>query len=142
LLPVLSTKNPDTSLFSPWWTTLFLPTMLSVMKHRKKKPPDLLERFETTCGWCRKKIPRDTEVFGSGVKFRPGTDFSHLAGQVIRVYLAIPDKTLLVGVAGLDSEAKRDGCDFVCMTCSAACAGLLREAFQGEIKLADSLGLP
>jgi hypothetical protein len=111
------------------------------MKRRKKKPQDLLTRFQTICGWCGNRIPPDTEVFGVGGKTRPGVDLSDKAGQVIPLYLVGLDKTVLVGVPGVGSDAQRDGYDFVYMTCSAACASALRAAFQGEIELGNRMGL-
>ena len=112
------------------------------MKRRRKKPVDLAERFQTTCGWCGRRIPSDAEVFGGGGKARAGVDLTPLAGQVLPVYLVGPDKTVLVAVAGLDSEARRDGHDFVYMTCSEACARSLKTAFEGEIEMGKRLGLP
>ncbi len=70
------------------------------MKRRKKKPLDLVQRFETTCGWCGRNIPADTEVFGGGGKARPGIDLKSMAGQVLPVYLVGAGKTVLV--AGRD----------------------------------------
>ena len=111
------------------------------MKKRQKKSQDLLTQFQTICGWCGSHIPPDTEVFGGGGKARPGVDLSEKAGQVIPLYLTGLAKTVLVGVAGVGSEAKRDGYDFVYMTCSAACASALRAAFQGEIERGNQMGL-
>jgi len=112
------------------------------MKRRKKKPVDLAQRFRTTCGWCGRSIPPDTEVFGGGGKARPGIDLKALAGQVLPVQLVGPDKTVLVAVTGLDSEARRQGDDFVYMTCSEACARNLKTAFESEIEMGKRLGLP
>ncbi|MCI0461440.1 MAG: hypothetical protein L0Z62_31200 [Gemmataceae bacterium] len=111
------------------------------MKRRKQKAPDLVERFQSTCGWCGKTIPPDTEVFGGGGKVRPGVDLSHKAGQVLPLYLSRLAKTVLVAVTGLDSQARREGDDFVYMTCSEACASCLRAAFESEIELAKRSGL-
>ena len=111
------------------------------MKRRKKKPDALLRRFQTTCGWCGRKIPPDTEVFGGGGKARPDIDLTAHAGHVLPVYLVGLDKTVLVAVASLDSDARSDGHDFVYLTCSAACASALRAAFQGEIELGNRMGL-
>jgi hypothetical protein len=112
------------------------------MKRRKKKAPDLFDRFQSTCGWCGKTIPPNTEVFGGHGTARPGVDLFQKAGQVMPLYLTGPEKTVLITVAGLDSDARRDGYDFVYMTCSEACAVSLRAAFQGEIELGNRLGLP
>jgi hypothetical protein len=45
------------------------------------------------------------------------------------------DKTVLVAVTGLDSEARRHGDDFMYMTCTEACAGSLKTAFHREIEI-------
>jgi hypothetical protein len=80
-------------------------------------------------------------VFGGGGKARPGIDLSAHAGHVLPVYLVGLDRTVLVAVTGLDSEARREGHDFVYMTCSAACARSLKAAFEGEIELGRRPGL-
>jgi hypothetical protein len=123
------------------WTTRAMDGSLGLMKRRKKKPADLARRFQTTCGWCGRKIPPDTEVFGGGGKARPGFDLTAHAGKVLPIYFATLDKTVLVAVAGLDSEARREGSDFVYMTCSEDCARSLKTAFEGEIELGKRMGL-
>jgi hypothetical protein len=109
------------------------------MKRRKKKPADLARRFETTCGWCGRKIPPDTEVFGGGGKVRPGVDLTAHAGHVLPIHLVGPYKTVLVAVCSEDSEARREGHDFMYMTCSEACARSLKTAFEGEIEMGKRL---
>jgi predicted nucleic acid-binding Zn ribbon protein len=111
------------------------------MKKRKNRARSLADRFHSTCGWCGKTIPPDTEVFGFGAKLRPDVDLSDKAGQVVPVYFVGHDKTVLAAVAGLDSDAKREGKDVVFMICSEACGHLLRAALQGEIRRGDQLGL-
>ena len=112
------------------------------MKRRKKKSIDLDERFQTTCGWCGQRIPPQTEVYGGGGRARPGIDLTAHAGQVLPLYLVRHDKTVLVAVAALESDARRDGYDFVYMTCSEACGRSLKAAFEGEIELGRRMGLP
>ena len=111
------------------------------MKRRKKQPDDLTRRFQTTCGWCGRAIPPNTEVFGGGCKARPGIDLSAHAGHVLPVYLVGQDKTVLVAVTGLGSEARRAGHDFVYKTCSATCAHSVKADFEGEIEMGKRLGL-
>jgi hypothetical protein len=112
------------------------------MKRRKKIPMDPVELFQTTCGWCGRNFPPDKEVFGGGGKARPGFNVAANAGQVIAVHLAGPNKTVLVAVTGLDSEARRHGDDFMYMTCSEACARSLKTALESEIEMAKRQGLP
>jgi hypothetical protein len=111
------------------------------MKKRKNKARYLADLFQSTCGWCGKKIPPNHERFGFGAKARQGIDLSGKAGQVLPLYLAGCDKTVLAAVAGLDSDAKREGYDLVLMTCSAACGNLLQNAMQREIELGNHPGL-
>ncbi len=112
------------------------------MKRRTKKPVDLVQRFETTCGWCGRSIPADTEVFGGGCKVRPGIDLNAIAGQVLPVYLVGAGKTVLVAVTALDSDARCEGNDFVYMTCSEACGRNLKAAFESDFELGKRRGLP
>jgi hypothetical protein len=111
------------------------------MKRRKKNPDDLARRFQTTCGWCERRIPPDTEVFGGGCKARPGIELAAHVGQVLPLYLVGSGKKVLVAVTGLDSDARRDGHDFVYMTCSEACARSMKMAFEGEIEMGRRMGL-
>ncbi|MDZ7699595.1 MAG: hypothetical protein U5R49_22585 [Deltaproteobacteria bacterium] len=39
------------------------------------------------CTWCKKHIPDDVEIFGAGVKLRPGVDLSEYEGQCIKITL-------------------------------------------------------
>ncbi|MGO9466623.1 MAG: hypothetical protein ACLQIB_18340 [Isosphaeraceae bacterium] len=112
------------------------------MKRRTKKPLDLVRRFQTTCGWCGRSIAADTAVFGGGARARPGIDLEAVAGQVLPVYLVGAGKTVLVAVTGLDSDARRDGNDFVYMICSEACGRDLKAAFESDIELGNRRGLP
>ncbi len=49
---------------------------------------------------------------------------------------------VLVAMAAPDSKAKREGYDCLDLTCSAACATPLREAFQAEIEWATARTCP
>ena len=110
------------------------------MKRRKKKPVDPAEIFRTTCGWCGKKIPPDTEVFGGGGKARPGFALAAQAGKVLLVHLEGLDKSVLVAVSGVESDARREGKDFVYLTCGEVCARSLKAAFEHEIEMAKRKG--
>src|SRR5258708_3126515 len=109
------------------------------MKRRKRKTRDLASQFESTCGWCGKHIPPDTEVFGGGGKARSGIDLSKLAGQVIPVHILTAEKTVLIAVVSNDSDARRAGYDFMFMACSEDCATRLSKAFQAERNVGDRL---
>ena len=83
------------------------PRQISSVTLRLQKLDDFAHRFLTTCGWCGRKIPPDTEVFGGGGKARPGIDLTSHAGQVLPVYLITLDKTVLVAVTGYGQEEDR-----------------------------------
>jgi hypothetical protein len=113
------------------------------MKRRKKKKSiDLAQLFQTTCGWCGRSIPPDANVIVGGGKARPGIDLTAQAGYVMPIHLVGADKTVLVAITGLDSEARRAGQDFVYMTCSEACARSLKAALESDIEMGKRLGLP
>jgi len=103
------------------------------MKRPKRKPRDLVKHFQSTCGWCGRTIPADSEVFGGGGRVRPDIDLSDKAGQVMPIRLVRAGKTVLVAVSAMNSQARREGHDFMYMTCSQACAQRLKEAFQADI---------
>jgi hypothetical protein len=111
------------------------------MKRRKRKSDDLLDRFQSTCGWCGRRIPPDTEVFGGHGKARPDVDITAHAGRVLPVHLVSCGKTVLIAVTGLDSEARRAGDDFMYMTCSEDCARNMKAAFDRDIEMGKRSGL-
>lgn len=90
------------------------------------------ELLEDTCAWCNKRIPKDHEVFGLGIKVREGIDLSDKEGKTISLFLVRKNKTVPANVVTSDSEAKRDGKDIMFMTCSQSCAESLKAALQKE----------
>ena len=111
------------------------------MKRRRTEPRSLLDRFQTTCGWCGKEIPAGTPVFGAGARVRSGIDLSSREGQILELVLMLPKKTVLAGVTTSDSLAKADGKDLMFMACSERCARDLQRAVEREIELGNQLGL-
>ena len=111
------------------------------MKPRKRGSDDLTHRFHTTCGWCGREIPPDVEVFGGSGKARPDIDVTADAGRVLPIHLVSANKTVLIAVAGLDSEARREGYDFVYMTCSEGCARNLKTALERDLEMGKRSGL-
>ena len=105
------------------------------MKRRKRKSDDLYDAFHTTCGWCARKISPDVEVFGGTGKARAGIDLTAHMGHVLVIHLVSANKMVLIAVAGLDSEIRREGYDFVYMTCSEGCARDLKTAFERDIEM-------
>jgi hypothetical protein len=111
------------------------------MKHRKKRPDDLLRRFEMTCGWCARKIPPDTDVFGGGGKARPEIDLTAHAGQVIPMRLVTLNKTVLNwrDRPGFRGPAPRRGLRVYDV--HRGCGRSLKAAFEREIEIGKEQGL-
>ncbi len=91
------------------------------------------DRFpENICAWCNKTIPEDSEVFGLGAKVKQGFDIKNKEGKIIRLSLALTNKTVPAIVTTSNSDAKKEGKDLMFMTCSQGCAGNLKDALQKE----------
>ena len=90
-------------------------------------------RLQSTCGWCGRSVGKDDPVFAVGAAVRPGIDLSAVQGRVIEVELPTAHKVILAGVANFDSDAKRDGSDFMFMTCSEKCGKSLKAAVSEDI---------
>ncbi len=92
----------------------------------RRNAKDFLEqRLRQTCAWCGKIIGEDEPVYALGVSCRPGVDVTELRGTFIPFPL-LSGKTIPAMVSTEDSEAKRDGWDFIFMACSRECAQELR----------------
>jgi hypothetical protein len=103
-----------------------------MIKRQRNSPGRLLFRMQTTCAWCGKYIHPDTPVFSRGGTFPPGSDMTALAGQIAPIRFVNLKKSLLVSFPALDSQAKREGNDFVFLVCSPSCGDELAEAIRTE----------
>ncbi len=97
-------------------------------------------KFLSTCAWCNKSIPEDTEVFSLGAKAQAGVDIDNYEGQIIRLTLIASDKTVPAIVPTSASQAKQDGHDFLFMLCSQECSANLKAALQKEQGIVDNIG--
>ena len=91
------------------------------------------------CSWCGKATPADPAVFGFGGKARPGVDLLEFEGGALRITLATQDKSVIAIVPGADSDARRDGYDFMFMVCSEECGQDMKAALDEEISLGNTL---
>lgn len=91
------------------------------------------ERFQAECGWCGRAIGEDDPVIAVGARVYEGIDLSLVEGKVIELAFTVSNKTVLVGVAGFDSDAKAEGNDMVFMVCSDACGRQIQSAFADEL---------
>lgn len=105
------------------------------MPKRRSRVPR--ERVLKSCAWCHKRIPEDTPVFSLTAKARPGVDLRSKEGDVMPLRLTQIERTVWAMVPTSDSDAKREGNDFVFMICSRACGTALKQALQQELGLVD-----
>lgn len=89
------------------------------------------------CAWCGKHILDDAPVYGLGGKIRGGVDLSEYEGRAIEIEIVTREKRVTMIVSNADSESKRDGKDFMFMTCSEDCARELKEALEDDISLGN-----
>jgi len=99
-------------------------------------PPD---KVIGKCAWCGKHIPDYTSVYGLSGMGREGLDLSEYEGRAIEIMIVARDKRVTMMVTSADSEAKRDGKDFMFMACSEDCAREMQEALEEDIFLGDML---
>lgn len=85
-----------------------------------------------TCAWCNKTIAPNIEVFSLGAKAQKGTYIERYRGSAIQMQLRHVDRTVSAIVPTSDSQARKDGNDFLFMLCSEQCAKQLRRALVKE----------
>ena len=91
------------------------------------------------CAWCGRAIPDEHEVFGMGARARPEVDLEPYRGRTIEVHIATLGRKVPAIVVSADSEAAREGKDFVFMTCSETCAAALKAAVGEDVQLGREL---
>ncbi len=105
----------------------------------KKKQFENQEIILNACAWCNKLVSEGVEVFGLGAKAKKGLIdkliLKNKEGKFITLNLSVSKKTVTTLVANSDSQAKRDGKDFMFLTCSHTCAELLKDALQKEVDM-------
>jgi len=107
------------------------------MKLKRKKPK--VKKVLTTCCWCDKRIGENQEILALGCKKRPGVDISKYEGGIMSVTIASIGKTIWAIVPSADSDARREGKDFMFTLCSDECGLGLKEALEQEKDIADIL---
>lgn len=89
--------------------------------------------YGSTCAWCGGDIPEGEEVFAIGAKLKEGIDF-HTSGAADGYFMLVVlgGRKVPVIVTGQNSEARRQGNDWMFMTCSEECATELKVALEIE----------
>jgi hypothetical protein len=100
---------------------------------KRKKTSWSLERWQSRCAWCARRIPDDHEAFGIGVRLRPEAFQEFDPGTVQPLLLHSAGKTVAMMIVTDDSPAKRDGKDAMFQLCSEDCAARLQLALQQEL---------
>ncbi len=106
---------------------------------RKIKRDIDLEKIVSTCAWCQKRIPKDSEVFSLGTKVKPEFNLKNQEGGAMQMFLATTGKMVFAIVPTSDSQAKRDGNDLIFMICSQSCGRALKKALQEELDFIDKI---
>jgi hypothetical protein len=89
--------------------------------------------MKNICAWCENFVKDDQECFAVPGKAKNDIDISGYEGQFIELLLIVSNKTIPTFIVPQNSEAKKDGNDFICMTCSEKCADSLKIALQNEL---------
>ena len=107
------------------------------MKIKRGKPK--IKEVMTTCCWCGKRIGKNQEVLALGCKKRPGIDISKYEGATMPVTIATIGETIWAIVPIAESDARRDGKDFMFILCSDECGIELKETLGEEKEMGDIL---
>jgi hypothetical protein len=97
------------------------------------------EPYFSVCAWCGKTIPDGTECFGMGGKAKVGALLRKHQGRAI--IMLIGNREVPCIVATRDSQAKKDGKDFIFALCSEQCGRELKATFLAEVDAAEDLPL-
>lgn len=93
-----------------------------------------VETLGRTCGWCKKIVAEDDPVLA--IKGRSKIDLSNLEGLFFPLTL-LSGKILIALATTSDSDAKKEGCDFVLMACCEECGEQMRIALTDDIQMAE-----
>ncbi|NLX20538.1 MAG: hypothetical protein GXY55_02555 [Phycisphaerae bacterium] len=105
------------------------------MAKRKKQPTMGPPR----CAWCGRRIPDDHEVYGLSGKAAKGMDLTEWEGSIMPLELVSKEESIPVIVTAANSQAKKDGKDFIFMLCSEECGAMLKTALEGEKSLIEEI---
>ncbi len=104
-------------------------------KNRFKPKKPKINQVLTTCSWCGLKIRENEPIYALGCKKRPEINISKYEGEVMPVELSTADKTICAIVPPVESEARKQGNDFIFTLCSEKCGDQLKEILELEKKV-------
>ena len=105
------------------------------MKLKRKKPK--IKQVMTTCSWCGLKIKDEGPIYALGCKKRPEVDISKYESKVMPVKISTLGKTIWSIVPPADSDARREGKDFMFTLCSEDCGDQLKKALVIEKEIGE-----
>ncbi len=105
------------------------------MKLKRKTPK--IKKVMSTCSWCGSKIKSTEPVYALGCKKRPEADISKYEKKVMPVKISTIERTLWSIVPSDDSDARKEGKDFLFTLCSEKCGYQLKEALEIEKELGE-----
>ena len=95
-----------------------------------KKPK--IQQVMTTCCWCGLKIKDEGPIYAIGCKKRPEVDISKYESKGMPVKISTLGRTIWSIVPPADSDARREGNDFMFTLCSEDCGDKLKESLDKE----------
>jgi len=87
----------------------------------------------------RQTDSHDKPVYGFGARKRPGVDVAEFEGGAIRITLTTKTHEVIAFIPSAESDARRDGYDFMLMVCSESCGRTMKSALKEEVQLGDAL---
>ena len=91
----------------------------------------------STCCWCGLKVKNDGPIYAVGCKKRPGIDISKYDSNVMPVKISTIGRTIWSIVPPAESDARREGNDFMFTLCSEDCGDQLKESLDKEKEIGD-----
>jgi hypothetical protein len=101
------------------------------MKKIKKKRPKF-NKVVKTCCLCDSKIRDNQKIFALDFSI-PKLDTSKKAGELFPIIISALNKTVWAIIPTLDSDARKDGKDYIFVTCSENCKKQLKELLIKEL---------
>ncbi len=105
------------------------------MKLKRKKPK--IKKVISTCCWCGLKIKDEGPIYALGCKKRPEVNISKYENKVMPVRISTSGKILWAIVPPADSDARKDGNDFMFTLCSEDCGDQLKVTLDVEIEIGE-----
>jgi len=102
-----------------------------------KRKEEKFKQAMSTCSWCGKKIRNEGPIYALGCKKRPKVDISKYESNVMPIKISTLGKTIWSIVPPADSDARREGKDFMFTLCSEDCGDQLKETLDIEKEIGE-----